>query len=125
MKSENEVEAQCIAWLQQHGWLPIRQNVGFLWTGDETRKIRVGKVGQCDWLFLRPMTHQLGPAMLELECKAEGVILSPNRKDDKRQLEYIALRNYQGVPAAWVNSVEMLEGWYHERRLDQPWQQAA
>jgi hypothetical protein len=43
------------------------------------------------------------------------VTLSASRKSDRLQLEYIAKRNWQGIPAVWVNSVEMLAEWYERQ----------
>jgi hypothetical protein len=120
--AEREVTRQIVAWMRSQGWVPYRKNVGMLRDGD--RVTRFGKPGECDWLFVRPATHKLGPAACEVEIKATGVTLSPSRKRDKEQLEYIAKRNHLGIPATYVDSLEALQQWYYQRGLNTAWRRA-
>lgn len=119
--SENEVEAAVIRWMTERGWQARRQHRGSFVSEHGSARIRIGVPGQCDWLFIRPARWDdadPGPvpcAVCEIETKAEGVTLSASRKSDRLQLEYIAKRNWQGIPAVWVNSVEMLAEWYERQ----------
>ena len=115
--TEREVTVQVVGWLRAEGWIAYRKNVGMLRNGDHVT--RFGTPGECDWLFVRPPRHALGPAAIEIEMKATG------RKPSSKQMEYIALRKHQGLPATWCDSLEVFKRWYYLNGLDKPWSKAA
>lgn len=101
--TENDVEWNCINWLQSLGWIAERNPSGLLYTknGDPHR---VGRPGVCDWRLKRGVKHPLH--YFELECKR------PGEEPDKRQREYMAQMAAHGVVAVYADSLEMLQQWY-------------
>jgi hypothetical protein len=103
--SENDVEYNCINWLQQRGWIADRVQVGLFYTRDG-RPVSIGKPGQPDWRFKR------GRQYMEIEFKR------PNANADKRQLEYLALMKHCGVLATWADGLLGLQQWYADQGFD-------
>lgn len=102
-RTENDVEANCVGWLQSLRWVPRRKNVGLFYTRNGV-PIRIGKPGECDWCFMRDVT--IGLHYMEIEFKR------PGERPDKLQSEYMASMRSLGVVAIWVDSLEALQRWY-------------
>lgn len=98
-QSENQVESEIVKWLMARDWIVDRNNVGMFYT-ITGEPVRIGRVGQCDWRAARRRGY------LEFEAKATG------KTPSKEQREYIAKRNYQGIPCTWADSLSMFERWY-------------
>lgn len=107
--TENDVEANCIGWLQSMGWIAERNHVGLFYTKDG-RPVPVGRPGACDWRLKRSAEHRIH--YLELEVKA------PGKKPDKRQLEYMAAMRHAGVVTVSVDGLDRLQAWYAYWRID-------
>ncbi len=102
-RSENDVEYNCIGWLQSLGWIAERNPAGMLYTRDG-RPHPVGRPGCCDWRLKR--SADLQPHYFELECK------KPGQKPEPRQREYMAQMAANGVIAVYADSLAMLQQWY-------------
>lgn len=108
-KTESEVTADCVSWLQKRGWIAERNNVGVFYTRDG-RPMAIGKPGQPDWRFKHP---KLG--YMEIEFKR------PGGKPDQRQAEYIAKHTHLGFLVACVDSLDRLQEWYFGLSLPEEW----
>lgn len=106
-QTENEVVAECIAWLRERGWVARRQHVGTFQPISGGAPVRMGENGECDWRCFRA-AHGKCIEYFEWEAK------SPGKKPRPDQLEYIAKRRHQGFNATWADSLEMLQEWYFE-----------
>lgn len=108
-RTENDVEANCIGWLQSLGWIAERNHVGLFYTKDG-RPVPVGRPGACDWRLKRSHVNRIH--YFELEVKA------PGKKIEKRQQEYCVAMSHLGVMATWVDSLDRLQAWYEFVRID-------
>lgn len=102
-KTENDVEANCVKWLQSMGWIAERNPAGLFFTASGEGH-RVGRPGVCDWRLKRSTNHPLH--YFELECK------KPGEKPSKPQREYMAQMAAHGVVAVYADSLAMLQHWY-------------
>ena len=100
---ENDVEANCIKWLQRLGWTPRRKHVGLFYTANKV-PIHIGKPGEADWCFMRDRRYQFD--YFEVEFKR------PGKTPTDRQREYVAAMNHKGIMVTWVDSLECLKAWY-------------
>jgi hypothetical protein len=105
-QTENEVEADVVGWLRKSGWIVRRQHVGCYYTVDG-RTVRIGEVGQCDWLAMRHFGR--GSAeVLEFEAKRTGA------KPSKAQREYMAKQNRGSFVCICADSLESFIARYQE-----------
>lgn len=104
-QTEDDVEWNCVEWLQRRGWIADRVQVGVFYTKDG-RAVPIGKKGQPDWRF------KCGRMYMEIEFKA------PSKKPDKWQLEYLATMQHLGVLCTWVDCLAGLQAWYAEQRFE-------
>jgi len=102
-RTENDVEANCIGWLQSLGWIAERNHVGLFYTKDG-RPVPVGRPGACDWRLKRGFMYRI--QYFEMECKA------PGKKPDKKQLEYMAAMTHAEVITVCVDGLEELKRLY-------------
>lgn len=98
-RTEDDVEANCLGWLQSLGWTVDRTQVGLFYTKDG-RPTYIGTKGACDWRLKRSTIHAVH--YFELEVKA------PGEKPEKKQLEYMAAMKHLGVLAMWADGLETL-----------------
>lgn len=93
--NEASVTRAVIEHMRSLGYREKRNHVGLFYTEHGT-PIHMGKVGEPDWLFLKPND------VVYIEIKA------PGKKPKPEQLEYIAKLQHLGFKATWCDSVEML-----------------
>lgn len=105
-QSENEVEADIVAFLQSRGWIVDRVQVGNYVTPDG-RRISIGRRGQPDWRAKHP---RLG--YIEVEVKATG------KRPSVLQAEYVAAMQSMGFAVTWADSLAKFEEWYFARFID-------
>ncbi len=101
-QTENEVEIDIIKWARSNGWRVRRNHVGVFYTITRT-PIRIGTVGETDWLLIHPIHGAVW-----VETKATGKL------PDKRQREFIALVTHLGFKACWVDSLVLLKQKFSE-----------
>lgn len=96
---ERDVTLSCRGWLAIRGWGGIRLNSG-LFPAAGNRRIRVGRKGMADWVFIR------GRECMLVEFKA------PGQKPTAEQEQFLQIAEINGTPAMYADSLEMLQEKY-------------
>ena len=106
---ENKVEKAVVKWMTARGWRAKRNNNGRM-VARSGQVITLGDPGFPDWTFWRPLRPFTKWSCIQI-CHIE--VKRPGAQPTKLQCEKIAARNAEGQFGTWVDSVEILEGWYH------------
>ncbi len=110
--SEAEVTRQICDFLRARGWILKRQQSGLFQRPGSTARVRIGEVGEADWMAMRPASSPLGSgwcAFFYFEIKA------PHKIPSFDQSVWLETRRRLGFEAEWFDSLEHFEGWYGER----------
>lgn len=103
--TENELKEQIAKFMKKHGWRRFRRSVGVFRYLNREEIIRIGKPGEEDLEFHRPVSFGLVNVCHVETKRTKG-------KARKNQLEMIALNNHLGEPSMWCDNMEDFERWY-------------
>lgn len=106
--SEVDVTRQICDFLRARGWILKRQQSGLFQRPGSTARVRIGEVGEADWMAIKPCGFALG-YMFYSEVKASGKIPSFD------QQVWLETRRRLGFEADWFDSLELFGKWYQER----------
>lgn len=93
---EADVTRAVILHMRSLGWREKRNHVGIFYTRNQT-PIRIGVLGEPDWLFHKP------DDVFWIEVKRPGETPKPIQR------EFIAKLRHMGYKAGWCDSVESLK----------------
>ena len=121
---ENIVKQQILDFMKAHGWIEKRMHVGTytpyrmllmleeaLARGANMKAeiekakhqiIRIGKEGDADWRFEKPIPGD--PRKAHLCCYVE--MKGPGKRPKPEQVEWLARRNATGTPATWADGYD-------------------
>lgn len=111
--SEADVTRQICDFLRARGWILKRQQSGLFQRPGSTARVRIGEVGEADWMAVKPTPYVPDGAGLCVVFYFEVKALHKIPSFD--QCVWLETRRRLGFEADWFDSLEMFTAWYSPR----------